>query len=125
MLEFFSPIKINGKKNMILAYGKKIPISSVHYAEVVHFDGCYDCLALGYISKKEKPVIKTTGEGKDFEILEFCNKLRGLKKWPEQKHVEYYHGGQIIGYYKWKRKINAYIQKKHDEERLHTKTVLN
>lgn len=113
-LEFFTPIHIDKTSNMIHAYGKEIPISSIHYAEVVHFVGCYDGLALGYMSKKEKPVVNITGECKNFKILEFCNKLRRLKQMPEQKRPKYYPGGQIFGYYRWKRKIKTYVQRKHN-----------
>jgi hypothetical protein len=116
VLEFISPVKIDKSRNMILASGKEIPISSIHYIEVVRFQGSYDCLALGYISKKGKPLIKITDEGKDFKILEFCNMLRGMKGLPEQKEIMQYPGGSFFGYYKWKRKIKEKIQRKHDEQ---------
>jgi hypothetical protein len=116
MFEFISPVKIDKSRNMILASGKEIPITSIHYIEVVRFQGSYDCLALGYISKKGKSLIKITGEDKDFKIMDFCNMLRKMKGLPEQMGIKTYPGGSFFGYYKWKRKIKEQIQKKHEEQ---------
>jgi hypothetical protein len=116
-LEFLSPIKFDGGKNMILISDKKVPLDTIHYIAVVHFQGCYDSLALGYISKKGKPVIKITGESKDFKIMEFCNILRRMKGWQEQEKIKDIPGGQFAGYYKWKRDVKRVVQTKHDNKR--------
>jgi hypothetical protein len=115
MFEFISPVKIDKDRNAIHVSGKHIPLSSIHYIEGVSFQGSLDCLALGYMSKKGKPIIKITGESKDLKIVDLCNMLRKMKGFPEQKGIKQYPGGSLLGYYNWKRNIKDQIQRKHDE----------
>jgi hypothetical protein len=104
LFKFGSTHKIDRISNAVYIHGKKVPISSIQYVEVIHFTGTYDSLAIGYTSSERKPVITLTGGGKKFDIMEFCNILRELKGWDKMEHPKDY-GSRIFGYYKWKNKI--------------------
>ncbi len=100
------------KGNMMVHLGRwHVPLSDIKFAKVTGFYGGNIKLYVGFVDKNGKPRIKITLGTEEFDLMEFCNILRGMKGWPRQELVEW----PDKGYFEWKKDVEELI-KRRDEE---------